>query len=264
VLRRALSGNARGTLMTAPKALIADNEPLLRAQFRERLSALWPDLDICAEAANGTEALRALRRFQPDVLFLDVQMPGSDGLDVALQAGGKAHVVFVSAYDTYAMAAFERGAVDYIQKPFSTARLATAIARVRERLTTAPRDFGAMVQWPHMPCAQPDAYLKWLTVPHGRDFRFLSTDEICYLRADNKYATLVTADAEYLLTSSLKQMREKLDPRAFWQIHRGILVNVATIRSVHRSSHGALDVRLKNRPEALPVSAAHVALFKHL
>lgn len=249
--------------MSSPTALIAEDETVLRAELREQLRKLWPELYICAEAADGIEALRALHQFSPQVVFLDIQMPGLTGLEVARQVAGRAHVVFLTAHDEHAIEAFERGAIDYLQKPYSTARLAATIGRLRERLSAAPADLDTTVLSRAGPTPAAD-YLKWLTVQHGHEIRLVATDEICYLRADNKYTALLTANKEFLLTTGLGQIRERLDPKAFWQIHRSVVVNVSAIRSVHRTFRGALEVSLKQRPEVLSVSAAHAHLFKHL
>ena len=250
--------------MTAPTAVIAEDEPLLRAEIREAFRALWPELVVCAEAADGVEALQALRQYAPQVLILDIQMPGASGLDVAREASGKAHVVFVTAYDQYAVAAFEHGAIDYVQKPIATARLEVTVRRLKQRLLSAPADLDGILDLLKSYAGITPKYLKWLTVPFGQELRLVTTDEICYLRADNKYTSVFTAASEYLLSSTLKQMKDKLDPNVFWQIHRGIVVNVSAIQSIHRSFRGSLEVRLKQRREVLPVSAAHAHRFKHL
>ena len=249
--------------MSMPTALIAEDEPLLRAELREALAKLWPELVICAEAADGIEALQALHKHAPQVLFLDIQMPELSGLEVAQQAAGKAQVVFITANDRHAMEAFERGAIDYVQKPISIARLSTAIERVKQRLLNqvAPEDVAQVLR---DLMSRGGEYLKWLTVPHANDVRLVLTDDICYLQADNKYTSVFTASSEFLLSSTLKQMRERLDPRVFWQIHRSTVINVGAVDSVHRSFRGALEVKLKQRPEILAVSAQYAALFKHL
>jgi DNA-binding LytR/AlgR family response regulator len=250
--------------VSPPTALIAEDESVLRAELRERLRQLWPELQICAEAADGIEALRALNQFAPQVVFLDIQMPGLTGLEVARQVAGRAHVVFLTAHDEHAIEAFERGALDYLQKPYSTARLAAAIDRIRQHLSAAPPDLREVTGRLRGDSGQGTDYLKWITVQHGHEIRLVATDEICYLRADNKYTSLVTANKEFLLTSGLGQIKERLDPQTFWQIHRSVVVNVSAIRSVHRTFRGALEVSLKQRPEVLSVSAAHAHLFKHL
>jgi|HubBroStandDraft_1064217.scaffolds.fasta_scaffold62522_2 DNA-binding LytR/AlgR family response regulator len=250
--------------MSRTTAVIAEDEPLLRAELREMLDALWPDLQVCAEAADGAEALAALSQFSPQVLFLDIHMPGTNGLEVAQHASGRAHVVFITAYDQYAIEAFERGALDYLQKPISSDRLSLTVERVKERLRAPPADLNGVTELLRSIAQREPEYLKWLTVPRGQELRLVTTEEICYLRADGKYTSVVTADAEFLLGSTLKQLREKLDPKQFWQIHRSVVVNVGAIQAVHRTFRGAMEIKLKRRPELLPVSAAHAHLFKHL
>jgi DNA-binding LytR/AlgR family response regulator len=245
-------------------ALIAEDEPLLRAELRESLAALWPELEICAETGDGAATLLALERHKPTILFLDVHMPGLTGLEIAEQAGGRSHVVFVTAFSEHATAAFEQGALDYVVKPFSVARLAKTVARLKERVCTAPADLDGLMAALRAAAPPQTEYVRWLTVPYGRELRVVTTDEICYLRAANKYTSLFTADAEYLLTSTLKAMREKLDPRSFWQIHRSFVVNVAAIQTIHRSFHGSFEVQLKRRRELLPVSEAYTHLFRQL
>jgi DNA-binding LytR/AlgR family response regulator len=248
----------------AVTALIAEDEPLLREELKELLSAEWPELVICAETADGVAALQALEHFSPQVLFLDIQMPEMSGLEVAQRASGRAHVVFITAYDQYAVKAFERGALDYLQKPISAERLRLTVARVKERLRMPPADLRGVAELLRSLAPLETEYLRWLTVPCGEELRLVTAEDICYLRAENKYTTVVTADAEFLLNSTLKQMREKLNPQLFWQTHRSFVVNVGAIQAVHRSFRGGMEIKLKKRSELLPVSAAHAHLFKHL
>ncbi|HET8698819.1 MAG TPA: LytTR family DNA-binding domain-containing protein [Gammaproteobacteria bacterium] len=248
----------------SPTALIAEDEPLLRAELREALERLWPELTICAEAADGTAAMLELERHRPTILFLDIHMPGLSGLEIAEHASGRSHVVFVTAFDEHATAAFEHGALDYVVKPFSLPRLAKTVARLKDRLRHEPADLSGLTETLRALFPDDARYVRWLTVPHGRDLRVVTTEEICYLRAANKYTSVFTASAEYLLTSTLKQMREKLDPRTFWQIHRSYVVNVGAIQTIHRSFHGSYEVELRQRRELLPVSAAHAHLFRRL
>jgi DNA-binding LytR/AlgR family response regulator len=243
-------------------AVIAEDEPLLRQEIRELLRTLWPDLSICAETADGLDTIQAVDRLAPDILFLDIQMPGATGLEVAAHVSGRVHVVFISAFDQHALAAFERGAIDYILKPISTARLKLAVERLQTRLRHPPVDLQQLVALlRHGGAAEPQ-YLKWLSVPDGSELRIVTAAEVCYLRADNKYTTVVTRSASFLLNSSLKQMKEKLDPALFWQIHRSIIVNVSAIDTIYRSFRGSLEVKLKERTEILPVSSANAYLFK--
>ncbi len=245
-----------------PTAIIAEDEPLLRAEIRETLRNLWPELRISAEAADGLQAIEAFDRHGPNVLFLDIQMPGATGIDVARHASGKAHVVFITAYDGYALSAFEQGAIDYILKPISAERIKVTVERVRERLREPPADLRGLAELLKSTVSSEPRYLKWLSVPHGSELRVVATAEILYLRADNKYTTVNTRSSSFLLNSSLKEMLAKLDPGVFWQIHRSIIVNVGAIDTIYRSFRGSLEVKLKGRDELLPVSAAHAHLFK--
>jgi DNA-binding LytR/AlgR family response regulator len=250
--------------MNRPTAIIAEDEPLLRGELKDALAALWPELEVRAEAANGIEAIRALGTFEPDVLFLDIQMPGATGLEVARVASGKCHVVFVTAYDAYAVAAFEQGAVDYVMKPFSTARLATAIVRVRERMKGVPANLEALLKTladGNRPSRQ---FLRWISVTQGRTVRLITTDEICYFQADNKYTAVVTAASQSLIGKTIKELADELDPEVFLQVHRGTIVNINAIAAVHRDLHGRYQIRLKQRSEALQVSASFAHLFRHM
>jgi len=250
--------------LSRPTAIIAEDEPLLRSELKDALAALWPELDVRAEAANGLEAIRALGTVEPDVLFLDIQMPGATGLEVARVASGKCHVVFVTAYDAYAVAAFEQGAVDYVMKPFSTARLATAIARVKDRMKGVPANLEALLKTladQHRPNRQ---FLRWISVTQGRTVRLITTDEICYFQADNKYTAAVTPSSQSLISKTIKELADELDPEVFLQVHRGTIVNINAIAAVHRDLHGRFQIRLKQRSEALQVSASFAHLFRHM
>jgi len=247
----------------SPTAVIAEDEPLLREEIRSTLTELWPELTICAEAADGLQAIEALDNFQPHILFLDIQMPGRNGLEVARHASGKAHVVFITAYDAYAVQAFEEGALDYVLKPISPERMKLTVQRLQERMREPPADLSHLADLLKT-IVKPEAqYLKWLTVPHASELRVVAVSEILYLQADNKYTTIATRSSSFLLNSSLKEMQSKLDPAVFWQIHRGTVVNISAIDTIYRSFRGALEIKLKDRSELLPVSAAHAHRFKH-
>jgi DNA-binding LytR/AlgR family response regulator len=245
-----------------PTAIIAEDEPLLRREIHDLLLELWPELIVQAAVGDGVQAIEALDRFSPTMAFLDIQMPGRSGLDVARHASGKAHVVFITAFDQHALAAFERGAIDYILKPIVLDRIRQTVARLQERLRDPPAVLGNLLEL--LKTAGEPRYLKWLTVPQGAELRVVAAEEILYLRADNKYTSLTTRDATFLMSSSLREMKDKLDPAIFWQINRGIVVNVAAIDTIFRSFRGALEVKLRGRDEVLPVSAAHAHLFKQL
>jgi DNA-binding LytR/AlgR family response regulator len=250
--------------MNRPTAIIAEDEPHLRGELKDALADLWPELEIQAEVENGVQAIRALGSHEPDVVFLDIQMPGMNGLDVARVASGKCHVVFVTAYDEYAVAAFEQGAVDYVMKPFSTARMAAAIARVRERMKSAPANLEWLLKTLAEQSRPARQYLRWISVAQGRTVRLITTDEICYFQADNKYTTVVMAAGQSLIDKTIKELVDELDPEIFQQIHRGTIVNMNAIAAVHRDLRGRFQVRLKQRSEALQVSASFANLFRHM
>ena len=246
-----------------PRAIIAEDEANLREELRETLADVWPELDVCAEANNGVEALRALDKHEPDVMFLDIQMPGLTGLDVARRASGRCHVVFVTAYDNYAVSAFEQGAVDYVMKPFSAARISQSVTRLRERLTSTPPDIEDLVekiagrlQGKHR------EYLRWVAASEGDETRLVTMDEIVYFRSDNKYTVVATAEKEALIRMSIRDLCEQVDPAVFWQIHRGTIVNVTFIAGVTHDFRGRMALRLKRRAETLAVSDSYSHLFR--
>jgi DNA-binding LytR/AlgR family response regulator len=244
-------------------ALIAEDEEVLRGELREMLAAQWPELDIVGEAGDGAAACRMVEELAPSIVFLDIEMPTASGLDVARRVSGKCHVVFVTAYDKYAVAAFEQGAVDYVMKPFSAARLDATIARLKERLAGPPADLTGLLQ-SLATLTQRKDYLKWITAAQGDSLRLITVDEICYFRADHKYTLVVTPDSEALIRRPLKALAEEVDPQAFWQIHRSALVSVRQIAGVSRDVRGHLTVKLKQRPETLPVGENYVHLFKQM
>ena len=191
-------------------------------------------------------------------------MPGVSGLDVAKQASGKCHVAFVTAYNEYAVAAFEQGAVDYVLKPFSAARLATTVARLKERINSAPADLEGLLRGlADIPGFRKD-YLRWVTASQGNDLRLITVDEVIYFQADNKYTTVVTATQESLIRRPIKQLLDELDPQVFWQIHRSTIVNVNAIGRVIRAGGGQLRVKLKRRAKRSTVSEPYYHLFRQM
>jgi DNA-binding LytR/AlgR family response regulator len=266
------------------RALIAEDEPLLAQELADELSRIWPELELLATAHDGHSALQRFESERPELLFLDVQMPGLDGLEVARLVAGRAHVVFITAFDQYAVPAFDEGAVDYLLKPLETVRLVRAVQRVKERLKArqnataaalpALPDLAAVLEQVQRQQAERAATaaaiagtapLRWISVQHGRDLRLITIEDICYFRADNKYVAVVTADSESLISTPLKELLPRLDPDSFWQVHRGTVVNVHAIKSVSRSAMGGnLVLNLKNRTERLQVSASYAHLFKHM
>ena len=245
------------------KAVIAEDERELAEELREALGRAWPELAIVGEADDGIEALRLLETRAPDILFLDIQMPGLSGLEVARQASGRCHVVFVTAYDEYALAAFDAGAVDYLVKPLDAARLATTVARLKSRRSGKAADLDDLLA-AIASARQRKPYVRWLTAPHGDELRLITVDEICYLKADNKYVVVVTPDGESLLRRPIRELADELDPDVFWQIHRSTLVNVHAIAGLTRDFGGRLRIRLRQRPETLPVSGSYAHRFRAL
>jgi DNA-binding LytR/AlgR family response regulator len=244
--------------------VIAEDEPVLRAELSETLGRLWPGLEIAALAEDGIEALDALERFKPQVMFLDIEMPGLSGLEVARAASGRCHVVFVTAYNQHAVSAFEQGAVDYVMKPFTAPRLDATVDRLKARLAGPPADLTGILKTLATTLAQRKDYLRWITAAQGDALRLITVDEVCYFRADHKYTLVVTPDSEALIRRPLKALAEEVDPQAFWQIHRSAMVNVKEIAGVNRDFRGHLTVRLKQRKETLPVGESYVHLFKQM
>jgi DNA-binding LytR/AlgR family response regulator len=247
-----------------PRAIIAEDEPVLRAGLKKLLTAVWPELDVVAMAPDGMQATQLLETHSPDVLFLDIQMPGCSGLEVARAASDRCHVVFVTGYDQHAVTAFEHGAVDYLMKPITAARLATACNRVRERLATKPANLDALVAKLAAVVLNARAYLRWINVESGPNVRLVTVEEICYFHADTKYTRLVTADRESLIRMSLKELLDVLDPAEFWQIHRSAIVNVNAIAEVSRDARGHPMLHLKHRSEPLQVSQPFAHLFRQM
>jgi DNA-binding LytR/AlgR family response regulator len=243
-------------------AIVAEDEATLRQQLVEQLGQLWPELTIVAEAADGVSALRLMAEHRPDVLFLDIQMPGATGLEVARQVNGRSRVVFVTAYDEHAVAAFEQGAIDYVLKPISAARLFTTVQRLKERLGTPPPRLDAALAAAAQPAQK--QWLRWINASVGQNVRLITVDEIVYFQADNKYTRVVTADGEALIRKSLKELAEELDPNQFWQIHRSTMVNVGAVAGVSRDFRGRMLLKLKGRNETLQISDSYTHLFRQM
>ena len=256
----------------SPTAVVAEDEAALRGELVEQLDRLWPELSIVGEVADGLEALRLLDRHQPDILFLDIEMPGATGLDVARQVGGRCHVVFVTAYDQYAVAAFDQGAVDYVLKPLATARLFTAISRVKQRLSLPSIDYAqhmgrAIDQLTTRPGgATPDgrSYLRWINASVGQSLKLITVDEVLYFQSDNKYTRVATREGEALIRKPLKELLDELDPVQFWQVHRSTLVNAMAIAAVTRDFRGRMQLKLKDRAETLLVAESYTHLFRQM
>jgi DNA-binding LytR/AlgR family response regulator len=255
-----------------PTALIADDEAELRRYLKTLLAELWPELAICAEAANGIEALEAIGRLTPQIAFLDIRMPGLTGLEVAAELGpsSSCHLVFVTAYDEYAVTAFEKQAVDYLLKPVTGERLNQTVRRLKrklERATAPPPWMATLAQelLEKMPAGEkkPD-FLHWLRVQRGDGVELVPVTDVVYFQAQDKYTAAVTRDRTHLLRTSIRDLTSQLDPDAFWQIHRGTIVKVSQIARVDRSLTGRGLIRLKDRTETLTVSRPYLKLFKQM
>lgn len=251
------------------RALIADDEAPMRDQLRARLSEAWPALEIVGEAANGMEAVAMAAEHAPDIVFLDIRMPGLSGIDAARQLYSRCHIVFVTAYDQYAIDAFEQGAMDYLLKPVTAARLETTCARLRQRLASAPQDIGAKLAELTAALhtgggAAKPAYLRWIQAQVGGSLRMVSTREILFFQSDEKYTRVQTAQAELLIRKTLKELADELDPDEFWRIHRSTLVRVDAIASVTRDLRGRQMLKVRDFPQELEVSRNHAHLFQQM
>ena len=242
-------------------AVIADDEPLLRAGLKAALAQAWPELEVVAEAANGAEAVHAVREHQPAFAFLDIEMPAMNGLDAARAIDGQAHVVFVTAYDRYAVEAFERGAVDYVLKPAESARLAETARRLKARLGTPATSLEALLGELSRRVAAPEP-LQWLQASLGSTLKLINVDDVQYFQSDTKYTRVVTREGEALVKKTLKELASELDARHFWQVHRGTIVNIRAIASVCVDDTGRREIALRDRPEKLEVSRTFSHLFK--
>ena len=248
--------------MTAPTAVIADDEPLLRAGLREALVLAWPELEIVAEAANGVEAVHAVRDHRPAFAFLDIEMPLMNGLEAARGMCEQTHVVFVTAYDRYAVAAFERGAVDYVLKPVAAERLADTVKRLRSRAGTPVPSLDALIGELARRLPREAAKLEWIQASTGSTLRLIHIDDVLYPRSDAKYTRIATRDGDALVRKALRDFAAELDPRCFWQVHRGTIVNVRAIESVTTDILGRREIAVRGRPERLEVSRAFGHRFR--
>jgi DNA-binding LytR/AlgR family response regulator len=248
----------------APTALIAEDETPLRDALRVMLGIAWPELEIVAECEDGIAAMEAIAGHRPDVCFLDIRMPGVSGLDVArAAAAAKAQVVFTTAYDEYAVRAFEAGAADYLLKPIQPARLARAIERLRERLATRADIADADIDLLEARLKPTGTRLiRWISAAVGDSVRMLGIDEVLFFQAQDKYVRVVTADGEAIIRTPIKDILAGLDPDIFWQVHRGTVVRVSAIDRVRRDDLGKSVLSLRGRSDALPVSAAFLHRFK--
>ena len=262
--------------MKRPTALIADDEPLLREALAAQLAQVWPELDVVAQARNGRETIKLFDAKLPDVCFLDVHMPGLSGMDAARHIGRRAHLVFVTAYDHYAVQAFAQGALDYLVKPVEKERLAETVARLKERLEAVRPTVHTealleqlAAQLSQMQSGAAPATLRWIRAQTGQTVRLISVDDIDYARADAKYTVIAWRGEEgepreAVVRVALKDLVPQLDPEQFAQVHRSVVVNLRSISHVRRRDNETAEIHLKGRTEVLPVSRNYVHLFRQM
>jgi len=256
--------------MTHPEAVIADDEKQLRLYLRSKLAGLWPELVISGEAENGHQALSLIETRRPGVAFLDIKMPGLSGLEVAKKMTGDCIVVFITAYDEFAIEAFENEAIDYLLKPVTDERLAKTVNRLKKQLAaSSPPSPGQLTValerlLVRLKNEEDTGYLKWIKARHGDRVRLVAVDDVYFFKAENNYTVVKTGDGEYLIKKSIRQLSEELDPDRFWRIHRSTIVNLNQVAGVHRSLAGRLLIKLKDLPETLTVSRSYAHLFKQM
>lgn len=249
--------------MKNPTALIAEDELPQRQELRALLAALWPELQVVAECADGLAALEMLEQHRPDVAFLDIRMPGVSGLEVARAVRAPCQVIFTTAYEEYALRAFDEGAVDYLLKPITRDRLARAIERVRGRLTSgAPVDLTSVIDLLQARLATGKPGIKWITAAVGNSTKLFDIDEVLFFQSQEKYTRVVTADSEGHIRTPLKELLGALDSGAFWQVHRSVIVRVGAIVAVEKGDDGKLRLTLRGHPDVLPVSSAFQHRFR--
>lgn len=258
------------------RAVLADDERLMREQLKARLAEVWPELEIVAEARNGAEAVAEVERHAPDLAFLDIRMPEMTGIEAARAIAGRCHVVFITAYDQYAVEAFEQGALDYVLKPAERERLAVTVARLKSRLAgaSAQPDLGTVTRLLEELStrlsthgeggAASSSYLQWIQASVGQSLRLIPVAQVLFFQSDEKYTRVQTPELEALIKKPIKELLEELDPRQFWQIHRSTVVNTAAIAGVTRDFRGRQIVTVKGHPEKLEVSRTFSHLFKQM
>lgn len=256
--------------MKSASALIADDEPLLRERLRSHLAVLWPALTVIGDARNGAEALELFELHQPDIVFLDIRMPGLDGIATARALARRAQLVFVTAYDQYALQAFEQGAIDYLVKPVDPARLADTVQRLQRQLAGPSREaqgLDAVLDQLASRLGQraaPPAWLQWIKASVGSSVRLIPVEQVRYLRAEEKYTLVAWDEGEALIRKSIKELGEALDPARFVQTHRAVIVNLAYVSVVTRGMNETAELHLRGSSETLPVSRSYLHHFRQM
>jgi len=252
----------------APTAVVADDERLMREQIIASLKDAWPELSIVGEASNGHEAVAIVQSLEPDIVFLDISMPGMDGIQAAQALAGRVHVVFVTAHDQYAISAFEHGAVDYLLKPAEPERVALTCQRLRARLKQEPDPMSDLLAQLSQRLGagglKPREYMRWVQASVGANIRMIPTSDILFFRAEDKYTRVQTQGFEALIRKPIKELIDELDPAEFWQIHRATVVRVDAVEQVSRNFRGHQIVHVKGSQEKLEVSRTFSHLFKQM
>jgi DNA-binding LytR/AlgR family response regulator len=251
----------------APRAILADDERLMREQLRTRLAEVWPELEIVAEAKNGEEAVQLVAQKQPDLAFLDIQMPGLTGIEAARVIGTACHVVFVTAFSEFAVDAFEEGAVDYVLKPAETERLGRTVARLKARIAGQPRDLESLLDSLAAriggTTGRP-AHLQWIQASMGQQLRLIPVADVLFFTSDEKYTRVQTETFEALIRKPIKELIDQLDPEQFWQIHRATIINIKAVAGIVRDLRGRQLVQFRNFAEKLEISRNFTHLFKQM
>jgi len=255
-----------------PKCVVAEDEELLREDLVAALGRAWPDLEIAAACEDGASALEAIANLEPDVAFLDIRMPGLTGMEVATaaaEASPATQIVFVTAYNQYAIDAFDRGAVDYLLKPIVPERLAATVERVKARLASGKGDGGRLASIleelrAKLPPQAPASKFEWITANIGKETKLILVGDVAYFKAEDKYTVVATAEGEALIRKSIRDLLDVLDPSVFKQVHRSTIVNLRSIAGITRDETGRGTIRLRNRPETLSVSLTFMPIFRNM
>ena len=261
--------------MRKPTAIIADDEKQLRLHLKNKLNQIWPELKICAEAKNGMEAVKFAQKHKPDIAFLDIKMPGKSGLKAAGEINKICRIVFITAYDQYAVDAFENEAIDYILKPIENSRLEKTVTRLKKRLGPDNNESNKSIGSANITqilnkiaenitTTQGTKYLKWIRAQHRENIRLIPVDEITIFKATDKYTTVFSKDGEFLIRKTIKELATQLDPEKFWKIHRSTMVKISAITKVSRSVTGRYIIKVAGHEKPLTVSRSYIYLFKQM
>lgn len=254
--------------MRRTSALIADDEPLLRERLRSHLATLWPGLQLLDDARNGPETVELFELHQPQIVFLDIHMPGLNGIEVARVFARRAHLVFITAYEQYAVQAFEQGAIDYLVKPVDPARLADTVQRLQGQMTSPiranPSIDAVLEQLAGRLVAQPRPWLQWIKASVGNSVRLIPVEQVRFLRADDKYTQVVWDEGVVLIRKSIRELAEQLDPTRFVQTHRSVIVNLGYVSEVVRGINETAELHLRGSGETLPVSRNYLYHFRQM